>query len=127
MFMSISIRLGGRWGPKPPVGLKVRVGAVDVAFHQRPCLVHQPASVLALTVELLTFAGGDDLVVLADLGDNTAGAIVAVEGVGDGVVDVGEVVHLFAPLLMSYLYPAVSAGSSGNSHIRGDFAIYLAI
>jgi hypothetical protein len=28
---------------------------------------------------------------------------------------------------MSYLYPAVSAGSSGNSHIRGDFAIYLAI
>ena len=94
-FGLLVIKLCGR-GPKPRL-LEAGIGAVDMAFHQRPCPVHQPASVLALTVELLTFAGGDDLVVLADLGDNTAGAIVAVEGVGDGVVDVGEVVHLLAP------------------------------
>ena len=102
--MVVSFMIGLReMGAEAPVELEAGIGAVDVAFHQRPCLVHQPASVLALTIELLTFAGGDDLVVLADLGDNTAGTIVAVEGVGDGVVDVGEVVHLLAPLLMSYL------------------------
>lgn len=75
----------------------MRVLTLDVTLYQRPCFMHFPLVSNALTVESLAFRSRDHFKVLADFGNDAAGVIIAVEGVRDGVVDVGEVVHLLTP------------------------------
>jgi len=56
--------------------------------------MHQPAVGFTLAIKLLALTGSDDFVILGNLGNYAAGAIVAVEGKRDLVVDSRKVGHV---------------------------------